>query len=259
MNVEKYLERIGVSPSECKVADLELLKKLQLAHILSVPYENIDIIQNKPLSLDPDVLFDKIVNERRGGLCFELNTLFNNLLNELGYSTVSHFPRFWRGETGVPIPRHRVVSVDISGEKYLVDVGIGSAAPRIPLLLSEGICQSAYGESYKLLRDSDYGWMLYENKGGEWQKYFSFSEERFGDADFIPTLFYCEKHPDSKFNKALMVSLKTPDGRISIDGNSFKIFFGAELKSIEEGLSHKVICDILRDKFGMKYITEWEI
>jgi N-hydroxyarylamine O-acetyltransferase len=259
MNVEKYLERIGVSISECGEPSLGLLKRLQLAHILTVPYENVDIIKNIPLSLDEDALFDKIVNKRRGGLCFELNTLFDKLLTNLGFKTVSHFPRFWRGETGVPIPRHRVIIVDISGEKYIVDVGIGSAAPRIPLLLREGVSQEAYGEEYMLQRDPEYGFMLYEKKAGEWQKYFSFTEERFTDADFVPTLFYCEKHPDSKFNKALMASLKTPEGRISIDGNTFKTFVGADLKVLEEGLSHSEICRLLREKFGMTCITEWEI
>ena len=258
MDVEKYLSRIGLSAGECKSTDLELLKKLQLAHILSVPYENVDIIRNIPLSLNGDVLFDKIVNQNRGGLCFELNTAFNKLLTNLGYSTESYFPRFWRGEKGVPIPRHRVIAVKIRGERYLTDVGIGSAAPRVPLLLCEGLVQEAYGESYRFMRDEEYGWMLYELKDGLWQKYFSFTEECFNDADFVPTLFYCEKHPDSKFNKALMVSLKQPGGRISLDGNTFKIFKGSELVIINEGLSHSAVCELLREKFGMTYISEWE-
>ena len=258
MNVERYLERIGISQSEVGSPDLDLLRKLQLAHILSVPYENIDIIRNVPLSLDGDMLFDKIVGRKRGGLCFELNTLFNELLSELGYITESYFPRFWRGETGVPIPRHRVISVRIDGESYLVDVGIGSAAPRFPLILREGLVQEGYGEAYRFERDVRFGWMLYERKNGEWQKYFSFTEECYFDADYVPTLFWCEKHSDSKFNKDLMVSLKTPDGRITLDGNTFKVFLGTELAHIEEGLSHSRVCKYLRDSFGMSEVTEWE-
>jgi N-hydroxyarylamine O-acetyltransferase len=258
MDVNKYLQRIGVEITDVRDPDLELLKRLQLAHVFSVPYENVDIIKNIPLSLDEEALFEKIVINKRGGLCFELNTLFDKLLTNLGFETESYFPRFWRGEVGVPIPRHRVIAVKISGERYLCDVGIGSAAPRVPLLLSEGLVQEAYGESYKFMCDAQFGWMLYEYKGGEWQKYFSFTEERYNDADFVPTMFWCEKHPASKFNKGLMVSLKTPDGRISIDGNTFKIFVGSELAGIFEDLSHSKICELLRERFGMKYITEWE-
>ena len=258
MNVKKYLERIGVSPSEVGAPDLASLARLQLAHVLSVPYENVDIIRNIPLSLDEDELFDKFVTRHRGGLCFELNTLFNKLLSSLGYETESYFPRFWRGETGIPIPRHRVIAVKLSGERYLVDVGIGSAAPRFPLLLREGLVQEGFGESYRLERDALFGWMLYEMKDGEWQKYFSFTEECYFDADYVPTLFWCEKHSESKFNKSLMVSLKTDGGRITLDGSTFKIFRGTELTHIEEGLSHKTVCRYLRDKFGMSDITEWE-
>lgn len=258
MNVEKYLERIGISPSEVGEPDLALLGRLQLAHILSVPYENVDIIKKIPLSLDEDELFDKIVARHRGGLCFELNTLFEKLLSNLGYETESYFPRFWRGETGVPIPRHRVIAVRLSGERYLVDVGIGSAAPRFPLLLREELVQEGYGEAYVIKSDERFGKMLYELKDGEWQKYFSFAEECYFDADYVPTLFWCERHTESKFNKALMVSLKTPEGRISIDGSTFKVFCGRELSHIEEGLSHKTVCKYLRDKFGMSDITEWE-
>jgi len=257
MNVEKYLERIGISPSDVGQPDLALLGRLELAHILSVPYENLDIIRNIPLSLEENALFDKIVTRRRGGLCFELNTLFDKLLTSLGFKTESYFPRFWRGETGVPIPRHRVIAVRLSGERYLVDVGIGSAAPRFPLLLRDGLVQEGYGESYLLKRDERFGRMLYESKNGEWQKYFSFTEECFLDADFVPTLFWCERHTESKFNKALMVSLKTPDGRITLDGSTFKVFVGTELSHIEEGLSHGRICEYLRERFGMSDITDY--
>jgi N-hydroxyarylamine O-acetyltransferase len=258
MNVEEYLERIGISPNRVGEPNLALLSELQLAHILSVPYENLDIIKGISLSLDGDTLFEKIVISRRGGLCFELNTLFNNLLVKLGFETESYFPRFWRGETGVPIPRHRVIAVKLQGERYLVDVGIGSAAPRFPILLRDGLVQEGYGESYRILRDEKFGWMLYELKGGEWQKYFSFTEECYFDADYVPTMFWCEGHPDSKFNKSLMVSLKTPEGRRSLDGSTYKEFVGTELCFIEEGLSHGRICEYLKDKFGMSEITEWE-
>ena len=111
MNVERYLGRIGLALSDFTRPDLDFLKKLQMAHILSVPYENVDVIFGKSISLDENDLFEKIVINRRGGLCFELNTIYNRLLVELGYKTESYFPRFWRGETGVPIPRHRVISV----------------------------------------------------------------------------------------------------------------------------------------------------
>ena len=141
--------------------------------------------------------------------------------------------------------------VSLDGERYLADVGIGSAAPRTPLLLKEGVVQDSCGEKYLFERDPDFGWMLYEMRGGEWARYFSFAEEYYFDADYIPTMFYCEKHPDSKFNKSLMVMMKTDGGRLVIDGNSYKEFVGAELSYLREGLSDGEINSLLKEKFGI--------
>ena len=55
------------------------------AHLLAVPFENLDIHLGRPISLDQDALFGKIVTRRRGGFCYELNGLFALLLRELGF------------------------------------------------------------------------------------------------------------------------------------------------------------------------------
>ena len=84
VDVRAYLERIGLEGSDTSL-DLEFLKKVQYAHILTVPYENLDILNDIPLSLDKQELFDKIVNRRRGGYCFEVNGLLSFMLMEIGF------------------------------------------------------------------------------------------------------------------------------------------------------------------------------
>ena len=84
MNVDAYLERIGYAgPLEPSV---DTLAALQRAHMLTVPFENLDIGRGRRLVLDREPIFDKIVNRRRGGWCFELNQLFAGLLGELGFA-----------------------------------------------------------------------------------------------------------------------------------------------------------------------------
>lgn len=251
MDTKKYLNRIGISRGEDVSVSYEWLKTLQLAHICSVPYENVDIIDGIPLSLDGDALYEKIVERGRGGYCFELNSLFEKLLSSLGFKTVSYFARFWRGEEGIPHRRHRVIAVFIDEETYIADVGIGSPSPRIPLLLREGLVQEYFGESYRFERDAAHGWVLYELRHGEWQKYFSFTEDPQLDLDFEAISYYCEHHPSSKFNKSYIVAIKTPEGRKCVDGNTYKVFRGAEISYIEEGMSEERRHEILKKEFGI--------
>ena len=250
MNTKRYLERIGINRADL-TPSCELLRELQLAHIYSVPYENIDIIDGVPLSLDTDSLYKKIVERGRGGYCFELNSLFEKLLSSLGFKTVSYFARFWRGEIGLPLRRHRVIAVFIDGVTYIADVGIGSPAPRIPLLLREGLVQEYFGESYRFERDAAYGWVLYELRHGEWQKYFSFTEDPQLDLDFEAISYFCEHHPRSKFNKDYIVALKTPEGRKCVDGDTYKVFRSAELSYIEEEMSDERRREIFKKEFGI--------
>ena len=111
MNVKAYFERIGLEMPERIVPDSELLRKLQFAHCTAVPYENLDMIRDVPTSLEADALFEKIVVQGRGGLCFELNGSFGNLLRELGYGVTDLAARYLRGESTIPMRRHRVLKV----------------------------------------------------------------------------------------------------------------------------------------------------
>src|SRR4051812_21960412 len=83
MNIDAYLARIGYSGSIEPTA--ETLRALQQAHLLAVPFENLDVYLKRPIILDEERLFAKIVGERRGGFCYELNGLFAALLRSLGF------------------------------------------------------------------------------------------------------------------------------------------------------------------------------
>ncbi|MBE6552332.1 MAG: arylamine N-acetyltransferase [Ruminococcaceae bacterium] len=222
-----YLERIGISPETPLYTDSKTLRMLQYAHITTVPYENLDIIHKKPLCLDIDYLYDKIVLRRRGGYCFESNALFNSLLYELGFKTQSLFARFIRGsDESIPMRRHRIMRVFLEDGDYLADVGVGNAAPRYPVKIMEGITDEQFGEKYRFVKDNILGWVLQEYKNGSFSNCFSFTDEPTYEVDYRAASFWCENHPKSPFNKQIMVSLKTDRGRITVDGNIFKIFSG---------------------------------
>ena len=237
--IKSYLQRINFTATP--KPDFDTLRQLQICHLKTVPYENLDIMRNIPLSLEIEDIYEKIVVRGRGGYCFELNGLFAWLLKELGFKVVEYMARYLRDEKEIPMRRHRVLRVSTgpsggtepsggtgpSGGDYLCDVGVGAVIPRVPLpmvlgqISEQGPNQS---ERYKLEKEHFLGNVLYEWKNNEWKKVYSFTEEEQLNIDYVMPSFYCEQHPESFFRTMDMVHIFTDDGRKSVAGREFKIF-----------------------------------
>ncbi|MCL2508216.1 MAG: arylamine N-acetyltransferase [Oscillospiraceae bacterium] len=251
--INRYFKRLGLDYSEVPPLGADLLNRIQYAHVTRIPYENIDIINGLPLKLDADSLFEKMIVNGRGGYCFELNCLYARLLTELGFKVESYMARFLRNETEIPMRRHRVLLASCPGrETFLCDAGVGTIAPRhpIPFRFLEEFRQ--FGETYRLRTDGFYGTVLEELYKGEWRDMFGFTAEKQLDIDYVMPSFYCEKHPDSIFNKDLMIAIKTKTGRKTIDGNVYKEFESEEIIFIKE-LAPNEITGCLGEEFGLKF------
>ncbi|MFE5320847.1 arylamine N-acetyltransferase [Paenibacillus sp. NPDC056579] len=222
-NVMAYLNRINYTGT----IDLspETLARLQEQHIKSVPYENLDIWCGVPLSLEITDLYNKIVINRRGGYCFELNALFGWLLRQLGFKVTDLFARFWRDETVLPPKRrHHVLLVDISGKRFLCDVGVGGVVPLRPIQVIEQVAQQQNDEAYQLKRDENYGWMLNEQKDDSWRLIYSFTEEPQLLIDYYAASYWCESAPHSPFKESAIAAIRTEDGRHTLKGIEFRTF-----------------------------------
>jgi len=220
MNTDLYLKRINFQ-GEPKT-DYATLKQLQYKHFLSVPYENIDIIAKKPLKLDSESLFNKIVLDRRGGYCFELNGAFGSLLRALGFSVTDCMARFLKGENKIPMRRHRVLKTQCDDGIFLCDVGVGIVSPYYPVKLDFDEIQQIGNEQYKLTRDDFFGTVLHQCYEGVWDRFFAFTEEPQLDIDYIMPSFYCENHPQSIFNKEDMLAILSPfGGKNTVSGANF--------------------------------------
>ena len=250
MDVRKYFDRIGLEMPEAIVPDSALLRRLHLAHCTTVPYENLDMMRGIPTSLEEEDLYRKIVEEGRGGLCFELNGSFAMLLRALGYKVTDYAARYLRGETTIPMRRHRVLKVEATDGAWLCDVGIGEQCQREPIELVVGLEQHQYGETYKLEQEPDLGWVLWDFHKGQWRKFYSFTEEVQLIVDFIAPNFFCEKHPTSPFNTVEMFALKTIDGRKTLDGHVYKEFRGNEVLVTEVPEAE---LGEYYSRFGLKY------
>lgn len=250
--VRAYLKRIGFE-GEAK-NDFESLRRLQIQHLRSVPYENLDIMRDVPLSLEIKDIYEKIVVRHRGGYCFELNGLFAWLLRELGFKVVEYMARYLRDEPEIPMRRHRVLRISCSDGEFLCDVGVGAVIPQVPLPYILGQVSEQGAERYKLEKEPFLGNVLYEWKksgksgAAEWQKLYSFTEEEQLNIDYVMPSFYCEKHPESYFRSMDMVHMFTKDGRKSVAGRELKIFSADGVEVMLPG-SESIYHELLEQHF----------
>ena len=249
MEIKGFFKRIGLPENTEIEQNYEFLKLIQQSCIVSIAYENLDLLAKKPLSLEGDALYEKIVTRGRGGYCFELNGLLSYVLKEMGFNVKNYLARFLRGEEGVPMRRHRVVSVMLDDGEYICDIGVASKSPRSPLKLEKDTLQVLGNEKYCFEKDVELGWILMEQASGEWSRMFSFTDECQFDIDFYQPSFYCETHPDSMFNKYPKVGIKTEDGRKSINDREYKVFEEEKVVYVEENVTDDRLTEILKKEF----------
>lgn len=232
--------------------DEATLSALQWAHMSHIPYENLDILAGIPLSLQPDDLFRKLVTRRRGGFCFESQGLFKELLETIGFSVAQYAGRFLYEGQPVQSRRHRVLVVTFGTERYLLDIGVRNEAPRRALRLVAGEVQSDGVCDYRFDRDDFYGWLLMQReRGKDWKPTYGFTEEVQVDADFVPPCFYCERHPDSGFNKVMKISIFRGESNFTLVDGVFQEYRNAAVQEQRRLASREEVAAVLRECFGL--------
>src|SRR6267378_2304717 len=166
LNITAYLNRINYRGS--LVPTPETLRDLQVAHLLSVPFENLSIHAKEPIVLKDKALFSKIVERRRGGFCYECNGLFAALLRALGFS-VSMLSAKVANAEGVfgPDFDHMTLLVSLA-ERWLVDVGFGDSF-REPLRLDERGQQVQGNRAYRIDADGSAFSLMQRKDADEWK------------------------------------------------------------------------------------------
>lgn len=251
--MQAYFTRIGLGEVDWtqRTLDSRFLTQLHEAHVMTVPFENLDVLHKIPLSLEIEVLFDKIVRRHRGGTCFETNGLSAAFLSTLGYGVRDCMSRYFRDAQGeIPMRRHRLLLVETLDGPYVWDIGIGQRSPRHPLRLAPGLVQRQFGESYRLDPEPFFGWVLREFHKGEWLPILSFTEEEQAPVDFVPLTVWCECSPASPFHQIRMVACKTSVGRKTIDGDTFREFCGDAVLE-QKGCTPEQLTVLLQEEFGI--------
>ena len=215
--LKKYLERIGIE-GELHL-DLETLKKLQKQHLINIPFENLDIIENKELKLDRDSLFTKIAEGKRGGICYELNGLFLMLLKEVGYDVKYILGRI--REEGTDLD-HVLLLVNIDDEKYIVDVGFKDNY-LYPIKMVPNLIQENYRNKYKINKIDDDRYQLIKIVGVEETILYTFKTEEKRLSDFELRCKYFETTPNTYFTNNPFSAIEREDGKIFITDKKLTI------------------------------------
>jgi len=249
MNIDAYLKRISYSGSLEPAADT--LRDLQLAHLLTVPFENLSIHSGEPIVLEENALFGKIVERRRGGFCYEANGLFAGLLRALGFDVamLGAGVANSQGEFG-PNFDHMTLMVTLS-DRWLVDVGFGDSFLE-PLLLDSRAEQVQGTRRFKIVDDHDHLILLRRNLDADWEPQYRFTLQTYSFADYEEMCQFHQTSPDSHFTKGRICSRATADGRVSLSEMRLITTSGPEQRRDERTLKDRDEYDrVLRDEFGI--------
>jgi N-hydroxyarylamine O-acetyltransferase len=249
LDLERYAERTGFTGKLRPSA--ECLRELHLAHALHVPFENIDVLWRRPIRLDIASLWKKLVEDRRGGYCFEQNTLFAAVLESIGFPVTRLAARVRLGATGIAARSHMLLAVQADGEQWLADVGFGGEALLLPIPWRLGETAEQFTWKYRLAAEGNVC-VLQDFRPEGWLDLYSFTMEEQYPVDFVVANHYTATYPDSFFLKKLMVHLPGPAVRSTLVGRRL-------IERRPEGSSEVVLADdeavleTLAERFGLRF------
>ena len=254
--IDRYLERIGFDGPINH--DGDTLDRLIWAHISTVPFESLDLHEYGVVpSLNVDDLYEKFVVNRRGGYCFEQNTLFGQLLNDLGFPTYGTVVRLL-GPPGFPLfpYSHKGLVSEAEGKAWYCDVGYGGPGPKGVVEIRDGE-QVVGGVTFRgTIRPNDF---FIERKTDDgWVNVLYFAQRAIEPIDFEPLNFYCAMRPDSNFRLNRIVNLTLPDGSKALSGKHFTLRVGGTVTERDVETPEELE-ELLHEEFGITiHIPRWK-
>ena len=222
LDISKYLARVGLENTGA-IPDQARLKLLQKQHLLNVPFENLDIHWKRRIELKTEKFYEKIVGENRGGFCYELNGLFNELLRASGFETRLLSARVSDGQAGFsPEYDHLAIMVIIGEMHYLVDVGFGSFTAEPLLFVIDTEHHDETGIYMIRPREDEY-FEVIRKDGNQWRSEYMFKPYGHDLSEFTERCDFHQSSPDSHFMKGKVCSLMTLDGRKTLSDDKFVV------------------------------------
>ena len=252
IDLDAYFRRISYDgPRQPTLATLRALHNL---HPQAIPFENLDPLLGRPVKLDAASLQAKLVDGGRGGYCFEHNTLFANVLRQLGFKVQEGTARVrWTVPQGVRTPRvHCLLFVAAEGEDYLVDVGFGGNVLTAPLKLASRDEQKTPHEDFRLVDEDDRVVVQEAKINGAWTPLYAYDFADTHPADYEMGNWLTSTHPQSIFVNGLLGARSELGKRYAIRDNQLAVHTlngGTEKKTLK---SAGELRDALTDLFKLR-------
>ncbi|WP_079406335.1 arylamine N-acetyltransferase family protein [Streptomyces sp. 3211] len=213
LDLDAYLARIGWAgssgdegqPRELR-PDLDTLYAVHRAHTAAIAFESLDVLLGRPVALDLKSIEAKLVHDRRGGYCYEQNSLLAAALERIGFEVSGRGARNrTRGDSLLAVT-HAVLVVTVEGEPWLCDAGFGHQGPREPLPLGRPGTEVRQGEWTYRVREEENGLLVVcLLRGDTWRDLYAFSPQPYHPVDYVVLNHYSSSHPASSFVGRLVV------------------------------------------------------
>ncbi|MFD1144721.1 arylamine N-acetyltransferase [Larkinella insperata] len=220
LDLDAYFRRIGYTGD--RTPTLEALREIQRLHTATIPFENLNPLLGIPVLLDLGSLQQKMVQNGRGGYCFEQNQLLSHVLKALGFRVRGLAARIlWNVPDGVvKAISHKLLNVQVGDAWYLADVGFGGLSPTGPIKLELNAVQKTPHEPFRLIERNE-ELHLQANVKDEWRSLYCFTLREHQSPDYEMFSWYLCHHPDSYFLNNLAVARSTADRRYGLRNTVF--------------------------------------
>lgn len=249
LDLDAYLARIDYSGGRTPTA--AVLDAIHFAHATTVPFENLDIFLGLPIRIDMASIQAKLVQARRGGYCFEQNTLFAAVLERLGFRVTGMAARVRVGSLRVLPRMHMMLKVEAEGQLWLADVGFGTGGLLRPIPLRPDVEWRQSCWRYRLVREGEL-WVLQSLKPEGWLDLYAFTEEPQHPVDYEMPNHYASTHPNSRFVQTLTAQRTTPDARYRLVNRELTIT-RAEGEKVHVLSSEGELRGVLAETFGLSF------
>ena len=246
-----YRRRIGLTGALAPTRDC--LDRLIAHHAAAIAFENIEVLARRVPLLDDAGLQRKLVQQRRGGYCFEQNTLFRGVLRAIGFDA---HPLEARIRAGVPADvvtarTHLATRVVLDGVALLADVGCGDIAPLAGIALASRAEQTAGTGRYRFV-DVDGDVMLQSLNAGTWRDGYRLLPTEPHAIDCEMGNWFVATHPKSMLGRNLLVARAVEDGRLRLFNRTLSTFRPESAAPVERELQTRAeFADVLADGFGL--------
>lgn len=259
--LDAYLDRLGVSRSSLSGTDRASLRRLQQAHIRSIPFETLSITGDpygpwpgRDISLAIPDIYRKIVGNQRGGFCYELNGLFSWGLEACGYDRRRVAARIRTGGSFGPPADHLTIIVELD-QPYLVDVGLGLPKLRRPLPLDGSEFVDAAGAGWRTRRsnrpDADFAVECKKAGDDDWRTRCIVRDDPREMDYFSATCDYFQRAPESHFTGDPMLIIATADGHVKLTPDTLTRSVGPDID--EQAVAEDDWYRLLADAFNLDF------